>query len=412
MNSNSKSPLYFNLSKVLNYEQQTNDSADINKSPSIIEIFNNAPFLNNANDYYVGVMRALIPISGIPRLIVPVLLGSVNGGAINTDPDLLLYKISLSYRNANGIIITAPCVSNVYFISEIRGIKPKMDGIKQDFITNKYYYFVYDVNTILLSLNQTILRIWNKFVSNCSDVGVDISGCVPPYYTFNPSNDRFTFNSDVRFFNQDDNIVYDPILQEWKPQPIARCEFYTDGLLQDLFQNPSTYYLESARQGFQNNIFLNNVSARGGNPVNGNIISMNAWKSSINMWNAFSKVLFTVNYGIPTKLEYENQQQNSGENRAVSLADDNFNIRPLKSTLTDFQVDVNDFALNDNYIQFSASSIAQIRLIDITTNQDLKDFSLTVSWVSNWGITYDLIIPTAHSLDIKLAFFPKTTTLI
>jgi hypothetical protein len=53
-----------------------------------------------------------------------------------------------------------------------------------------------------------------------------------------------------------------------------------------------------------------------------------------------------------------------------------------------------------------------VRLIDITTDQPLKDFQVSVSWISNYNISYDLVIPTGQPLDLKLAFYPKSTTLI
>jgi hypothetical protein len=127
------------------------------------------------------------------------------------------------------------------------------------------------------------------------------------------------------------------------------------------------------------------------------------------MWQAMRKVVFTILYGIPTKLEYESTIQSTGQ---LEATDDQNTFRPLKPTLTDLQVDINEFGNNNNYLQYSTSSISQIRLIDITTNQNLKDFSISVQWLSTFGRLYDLIIPTAHPLDLKLAFYPKTTTLI
>ena len=150
MNSNQKSPLYFNLQSVRPYNQDSNVAADVNFKPGQINIFNDTPFLKDSDQYYVGVQRALIPVSYVPRLIVPVVLGPVDNGPINTNPDLLVYKISLAYRNAAGVVITQNCSSNVIFQSEVQGgPKPRMDGQIQDFTQNPYYYFVYDINTML-----------------------------------------------------------------------------------------------------------------------------------------------------------------------------------------------------------------------------------------------------------------------
>jgi len=416
MNSHSKSPLYFNVNQIIGYNQFSNAPADINKTPSIIEVLNNVPFLKNSNDFFIGVQRALIPTASVPKYIVPLAYKLVDN-TINTDPNKLLFVVSLAYRNVAGNIIYS-LSDNVVFQSEIvGGIPPTVIDGRQDFVNNQYYYFVYDPNTLLISLNQTIINMWGKFRAECQALGVDTSLWTNiPYYSFNETLLKFTVSGDVRFFNQDPITTYAPITNLPIQTPRARIELFTDGLLQDLFQVPSRYLDESVRFGNINLINLVRFSVIDGTAdLNNDILTMIAWKNSLNMWNAMTRVIFTVNYGIPTKLEWENTVSTSGQSPSVP-SDGNFKSgagdRPLQPTLTDLQVDVGEFAINNNYIQFSSSSISQIRLIDINTNQNLQSFQLSVSWVSIFGKRYDLIIPTAHPLELKLAFYPKTTTLI
>jgi hypothetical protein len=417
MNTNSKSPLYFNISQIIGYNQFSNAPADINKTPSIIEVLNNVPFLKNANDYFIGVQRVLIPTASVPKYIVPLAYKLVDN-TINTNPNKLLFVVSLAYRNSGGNIIFS-LSDNVLFQSEVvGGIPPSVINGRQDFDNNKYYYFVYDPNTILLSINQTLINMWGKFRAGCQGLGVDTSLWTNiPYYSFNEGLLRFTVSGDVRFFNQDPITTYDPITYQPIQTERARIELYTDGLLQDLFQVPSRYLDERGRYGNVNLINYVRFSVIDKTSIlNGDILTMTAWKNSLNMWNAMTRVIFTINYGIPTKLEWENTVSSSGELQGSSASTGNFKEgvgdRPLQPTLTDLQVDVNEFAINNNYIQYSTSSISQLRLIDINTSQNLQNFQLSVSWVSIFGKRYDLIIPTAHPLEMKLAFYPKTTTLI
>ena len=417
MNSHSKSPLYFNVNQIIGYNQFSNAPADINKTPSIIEVLNNVPFLKNSNEYFIGVQRALIPTASVPKYIVPLAYKLVDN-TINTDPNKLLFVVSLAYRNVAGNIIFS-LSDNVVFQSEIEGGRtPTVINGKQDFVNNQYYYFVYDPNTLLISLNQTIINMWGRFRAGCQALGVDTSLWTNiPYYSFNESILRFTVSGDVRFFNQDPITTYAPITNLPIQTPRARIELFTDGLLQDLFQVPSRYLDESVRFGNVNLINLIRFSVIDKTAsLNGDILTMTAWKNSLNMWNAMTRVIFTVNYGIPTKLEWENSVSTSGQLEPNATNSGEFGLgasdRPLQPTLTDLQVDVGEFAINNNYIQFSSSSISQIRLIDINTSQNLQNFQISVSWVSIFGRRYDLIIPTAHPLELKLAFYPKTTTLI
>lgn len=414
MNSNSKSPLYFNLSQNVNYNQSTNDPAEINVTPSVIETYNNAPFLNSSDEYFIGVMRANIPTSGVPKLIVPVLLD----GGLNQNPDKLIYIFTLVFRglgtNQNGDILTY-LSENVIFESEVQGIKkPNVYPDRQDFNTVPYYYYVYDVDTMLNSFNNTIRNMWGRFVVKVqAQVGIDISTFTPPYFGFNQNTNKFTYNADYRLFSQERIYSYVPPDGDASYTIAPHCELFSDGLIEDLLQCPSYYMPKDSRNtaiGYNINLInLYKCLQDGTTTLNGDILTISAWKSALNMWNALTKIVFTIGYGISTKLEWENSQSSDGQLTVVNNQDP---VRPLKSVLTDIMVNADEFGVNNNYIQFSASSISQIRLIDVTTKQDLQNFSLTVKWVDNFNNDHDLIIPTAHPLNIKLAFFPKSTNLI
>jgi hypothetical protein len=410
MLSHNKSPLYFNISQIISYDQKPLALADTNQVRSNIQVYNDAPFLKDSSNYFIGVQRALIPTSIVPRLIVPICFFDVEGN-VNTDPNKLLYTVSLAYRDNTGTILTS-LSTNVIFISEIIGGRiPVVKNLTQDFDTSEFYYFVYDINTLLRSMNTTIISIFGKFIKQVRDLGlgIDTSSWEPPYFGFNQNNNKFTISAQKDFFNQDDIVTYDINGNPIKTK-VARIEIYTGGLFEDLVQLPTSYLDKSLRAG-NNNLLFNYIFTLndGTATLNGDIMTMTSWKSSLNMWQAMRKVVFTILYGIPTKLEYESTIQSTGQ---LEATDDQNTFRPLKPTLTDLQVDINDFGTNNNYLQYSTSSISQIRLIDITTNQNLKDFSISVQWLSTFGRLYDLIIPTAHPLDLKLAFYPKTTTLI
>jgi len=411
MNSNNKSPLYFNIQQLIGYNQLTTRPADINKQTSVLEIFNDAPFLQNANNFFIGVQRALIPTSGIPRLIVPLAKYNIDG-TINTNPNKLLYVVSLAYRDIAGNVIFS-ISENVIFQPETKGEPlPTVINGTQDFITNKTYYFVYDIQTILISVNQTLIDMWGFFKVGCANLGVDTTLWTNiPFYSFDYTTNKFTFNADERYCLQDPITTYQangtPIYTQR-----ARVEVYTDTLLQDLIQNKTIYFTEDTR--YTKYLILLQVVSKldGAYTLNNNILTMTAWKSSLNMWYALTKLVFTINYGIPTKLEYQNQISSDGTLTVNSANTITAGVRPLRPILTDIQVDIDLFAFNNNFATYQTSSISQVRLIDITTNQDLKDFQISVSWISNYNISYDLIIPTGQPLDLKLAFFPKTTTLI
>ena len=375
-----------------------------------MQVFNNAPILEDADKYYIGIMRATIPTSGIPKLIVPVLLDGVN-----RDINKLIYLISLAYRDASGNVIYSK-TENVLWESEIVGppypqTPPNpLPLLKQDFTTSPYYYYCYDVSTLLKCFNNTIRRMWGQYVYELSNLGVDLSTCEIPYWSVDYTNNKFACNLDYRFFRQDSDISFTPPNTTTVSQHFPRAELYSDGLVLDLLQTPASFINKSNRGNNSNLIILYSCNKNDGESVlnpDTNILTSYAYKSALNQWSALTKIIFTVNYGIPTKLEYENINHTFQSTTPANSID-----RPLKPTLTDIIVEKDAFAQNNNFIQFQASGISQIRLIDITTSQNLQNFEVSITWEDNYGNQHNIIPPTGIPVSMKLAFFPKTTTLI
>jgi len=399
MNNNSITPIYYNLSLINGYK----NSDEIFLSPSIIEEYNNQVILKNQKEYYVSVARANIPTSSIPMIIVPIETNLGFDASNNPIPqpnkDLTIYKIRFRYQTEFGAFtIPFDLEKTVIFQSQFKNLTvnpPSLNNNKQDF-SNSYYY-VYDIEQMILMFNDTLKSAFLEFCSQ-----PDIPTFNPdffPYITFDYSTRIFSINMTANYYNGATTINY----FDEKVFPNISLQF--DAQSSDLFQ--FTGY--SIGDGFiYNNCFnkYDNITLIQDGSTAQTIFKMTASQSSLNMWRSISKIVFIINYGISTIQEYDSVPIASNENTQI-----NNSSKPQVPILTDLETDLYNWSINRNYITFDSNSITQARLISMTGAM-LQSFKLSVKWVDVFGNYQDINLPQGQPLSIKLAFYPKTTTLI
>jgi hypothetical protein len=394
---NKLEPIYYNLSQINGYQNLNS----IFQSPASIEELNNQLILRNSQDYFVSIVRASLPTSGIPRLIVP-----IQTGILQIDPNLTLYEIKIKYQTSPNVYneiltITQP----ITFISEYNNLSvkaPSENNGQQDFSNS--YYWIYDIEFIILMFNNAIQEAWLKFC-----VGSDLGFLSQyfPYISFDYGNRIFSVNAPASYYDG----TTDTFLNYFNNQLFPNVVIQFNALSSDLFQlsgsNEGDGFFNTSIFNKYDNITTITTANTPPQPDNNLIIyKMTASQSSLNMWSAFSKVIFQVNYGISTIQEYDSiPVSQQGTTNPFILN------KPIIPMLTDLEVDKDQFSLNNNWLQFTSSSITQSRLISMTGSM-LQSFQISVYWLDNFGIRRNLNLPQGQPLTIKLGFFPKTTTLI
>lgn len=391
-----KPPIYYNLSLINGYGIKPSGSV-----PANIEENNNQIILDKSSDYYIAIARTTVPTAGIPRIIVP-----IQTGLSQTDQNKCIYTIVFKYETAPNVYNEALTVSlPVTFISEFTGITvlpPSQNGGNQD-LSNDYYW-IYDIEQILLMFNNTLQRAFATF---CSQVGLTYNPAYFPYITFDPFDRSFSINMTASVTTGAGTMTY---FDQNTPPPngtFPRIALWMDGLSLDLLglsarsvQNGS-FFLISCFNKF------NNVSTL--TPVAGTtqvVYQMTSSQSSLSLWQAMSKIIFTCTYGISTIQEYDSVPiPNQGSTNPQFIS------KPVIPMLTDLEVDKNLFSLNDYYIQFQSSNISQQRLISITGDH-LQSFSISVYWLDVFGNRHPVTLPQGVPLTIKLAFYDKKTFLL
>jgi hypothetical protein len=396
-------PIYYNLSVNAGLSTKNGVPNTLN-NPAVFNEINQTEIVKNSGEYNISVMRCTIPTTSIPRLVVPIQLNQA-------DINLMYNVFTFAYRDATNTIIYAYSL-NCQFVSEVLNPAPvgtspfayplpplpnPLTGeIKQDL--RGYYYDVYFVDTILNIFNKCLYDAYQTFRTNLSAApySVNIPSNTFPFYSYDESTHFFAFNAPKSLYNNgvDTNL--------------PRVEVYTDALTVDMTLTPER---ELGTQEYPDPLINKNMVCRLSVVDNiNNTITINAVdylkmvadQSALNAWSGFSRIVFQMTAGISTEAEIDPIPVNYQQASSQSFQKANL---PM---LCDFEVDKDAWAANSQFIQFVASSINQVRLISITSNNPVKNFTLAVFWVDNFGNRRILNLPRLQPLTVKLAFFKKT----
>lgn len=391
-------PIYYNITLNTPY---TPDN-DYNNVPANIEQLNNQVIVNDPHNYYVAITRATIPTNVIPLWICPVQIGQPD---INLTP----YIITFTYRDpAGNVLVNTPLY--VQFISEV--LKPNPQGIdewsypmppvvSQDI--SGFYYYVYDIETILNMFNNTLKSCYQAFVAQVLATTGDILSDNYPVLIIRKADNKFILNIPKLAFDQSITGV-------------NRAELYFDSSSIDLLGISGKYVPKQQRGAYITQIWRADCFDLYDNTITFPTVptpadeyyAMFATQSNVNIWGGFSKIVFTLNTGFTTKLEYDEvpSEFQKSNNQYVSVS------KPQISMLTDIEVDRDSWAFNSNVVQFQSSSISQCRLVSIISNAPIQNFQIAVYWVDTFGNRRPLNVRPTIPLTIKLGFFPKSTLLI
>lgn len=382
-------PIYINIS--VNTGINSNASQNLANQPSQIVFKNDDSIAVDPSLYYLSLNRALINTSSIPAFICPIV-----NGKTQSDPDLTPFKIRFEYY-ANATTMLYGLTENIIFQSQVLGQVPKApldnEG-KQDFITVPAYYYVYDIAWMLKIFNDSIKNTFDTFCTALLGLGVNLNPDLFPFYTWNQSIKRFSLNFPTTKWDQEGGY----------PQ----ISFYQDNLSGDLFgcpsnvysKEPSTNYLMLCYDLYDNIVQFNSI----------NYYKMTATTDSLNIWCPVKRLLFTIS-DIPVKTEIESSFINvpfeaQPNNDAASLSRPNLNV------FFDLLVDQDQFADNRNYVQYTASSIAQSRLVGLSSGAIIRNFTINIFWTDVFGNYNPLLASANQQNSLKLALYSKKTMLL
>lgn len=336
------------------YNAMLTNNKDVPIEARITE-YRSEPIVINPKDYYLSVVRFNVPVSLIPIFIYPTLPSPPN--PINT-PDNTQYSVTLldslgAYHKVNLIYTYLDVVSgppNVYTVQ----------------------HFLDMINTALATAHTAM---------------GGLKPATPPYITFNQETKLFALIGE-NGWNISTNL--------------------------GIFMNSKLFlffdYLESRFNGynllngtdfqimFKNN-GNNSLSASQITPPNGSIAVNPGYilkqeQASLDKWSQVRSIIFVSNT-ISVKPEYITASpdllQNTGDN--------------FRSILTDFEPPLITGEVFRGYLQYYPQG--PYRLIDMTTDTNLKNIDFQLFWQDNKQRINKIYINHAESITVKLMFVKK-----
>ena len=222
-------PIYYNLSQINGYKIEGITS----QTPAVIEEFNNQLILENQSEYYISVVRASIPTSGIPRLIVPIQYDF----AVPTNVNKCIYEVKIKLctgvdGSGNPIFNEAfTKANNVKFVSQnpfekVIPPNPLSNPPKGQDLSNQYYY-IYDVEAMLKMFNDTNNLTFTQF---CAQAGL------PFAYSAVNNQPHILWNSGNRIFELQTTALDAGIVYFDDGATFPHLVYQFDNLSSDLFQ--------------------------------------------------------------------------------------------------------------------------------------------------------------------------------
>lgn len=306
--------------------------------------------IDKCSDYYLSVIRFTIPSFYVPVLIFePEELGSNIGQ----------YSITLEYLgNIRQVkLIYTPWSNNGVSINPFD---------RQYYYVNSYVHFAEMVN--------------ESFLSAFNLLGNTPEGAKAPYIVFNPVTKLFTLFAQRDYYDTRTNT------------PIK--VYFNDKLWSLLYAFPNQRLNQSS--GFSQDgrdiqmlikNFGNNISSSNDPDDSDQYLTLQQEYVTLYSFNPYSKILITSNL-IPAAAEIV---KGSGAGTLKIITDF---IKPN---------DVND--LRSTYQYFPLS---QYRLIDLLSDEPLRDIDLRVWWQDITGDLNPIELPWNSQINVKFAFLKKT----
>lgn len=179
--------IYFDFNMI------NNDTTGTLPPPNLVftETRNN-PIVNNAEDYYISVVRFNVETPTLPLMIPQVNLGQ-------SDPNELIYTVNLTF-DVSGTIVESQ--TNLVFIPQnLYEPVPQPPLTKQD-LTSEYYY-IYSFQHFILMVNTALKQAMNDLDTAVTAIGGTLPTLNAPYIEFDPVNCDYTLNGDTTGFNSD-----------------------------------------------------------------------------------------------------------------------------------------------------------------------------------------------------------------
>jgi hypothetical protein len=376
MNQNSKpEKLYYDI-QLTNLE----NNGGIPPVLNFIET-RNIPFLHDAEEYYMSIIRFSLDTPNLPIFIPTIELNQPN---IN----LTIYKVSLQWTNPLNPSQIFTSTQPVIFIPQSQTANipppPSVNGIQYN---GGNYYNIYNYQYFIYLINETFITCYNELKTFVEDVGLVLPSDYYPVLSWDTSNNTAILNCDVLGYSTTSNNY---------------IKIFFNTSLAQLFS--SFPVLITSQTGSLNaqiitNSFSNsNIIAYPPNDPVYDAIQVFQEYSTIALWTPITSIVFTsttlpiVSNQVSTPIVFDGN----------SIFGGNGNNSLVNQLITDFISDDGTYKPNLVY-----QPSAQYKWIQLMGKRPLNTFDLQVYYKDRLGQLNPFYLASGATATIKILFSKK-----
>lgn len=329
---------------------------------------NNAPVLENPDQYYGSVVRFSVPCFTIPTIAFTVQTPIITAEDINKG----IGSFTMTYKTSTSI------QSFHIFQPQVLGVSPpSYPSIYQNFGT--YYYFLYNYTWLM--------NIWNEALKvafiDLQNLEPEIASAGCPFFYYDPVTQFISLYADNAFFNQSlanpINIYFNNISQQ-----------YYNGLMYNEISVGSAngcdalFVLQS--QNELNLQTINNIEC---------LVSSQEWVSLAYL-SPLKNIVITSSMNVVSEVFYVNNPSSIQNNQYVNV-------------ITDFVPDLSgstEAGVGTKVFIYNASSL--YRVFQFRDLNPLYAINMGIQWVDQLGNFYPLSLVKGTTATMKIMFIKKT----
>jgi len=326
--------------------------------------------VDNADDYYLSVVRFYVPGDSIPLTVLPI------KPYPNTNPNLTTLSVALRW---NGFISGE--IPIVYVPETAFTIPPPAPTQQNPNVPIVPYYYIYSYQNVLDQVNTALTLALIDLKAAAGDPP-ELTTTEPPYFSFTAATGLLSVNGQQSFYDSSQATPIQilgniPFVKYFSNFPVYTVPNVFSPIVPGGLQFTYQYLMRNNGQ---------NVDASG-------ILHMSEEYISVGNWNIFRSLVF-----VSGTLPLQSEQIASSNGSGVSIG---------RQILTDFEPLVNDAAGQSRSI-FQYYPQGPYRLMNFNSKGPINKFDVSIYWQSIYGDLYPVYIEYNEVATIKFLFVKKT----
>lgn len=362
-----------------------NNSNSLTPQPIIYSQLKTANIIDNCADYYLSIIKwssnSNLPVLIPSMRLSPSSIPQAYNGQTN-------YTVSIGVgTNLTAAIFTTPSIL-LYTSQQPLSGQPSYNVLNQAENYNNPYYYVYNVQSFLDDVNQTIET---NFQLAQTANPIILALAKPPLFVWDSPTNKIVCIVTNEFVT--DNTTADKAFLKFNNELFTLFNTF------DYQQVDSDSYVFSFRNKYESDSYNMTNPIDTSKTINANKFYQSS--SSVPLWSPVDSIVFSTTQ-IPVEFSQTGVPVYLGQN----VIQNSNAIQNNNCILTDFTVPM-DTGLEYNFSTIVYYPQSEYRLVDLLGNSPLTYLNLIVSWRDKVGLTHQMVLKNGQSAKIKILLRKK-----